>query len=405
MLYRAKNKLWRYVYNRYTEIIDGIRSAYERGGIPGVKQYVDTNKADAKVVFVYAKSVEVAGNIEKAESLYRLIIEMFNKNTHARFALGKICAAQGRYEEAEELFLECIRINYKNLYARFELGRLCAAQGRDEEAEELFRSCEQSPYTKLELGRLYAKKWRYEEAESLFRGCLEINPRDVIARFELGKICGAQGRDEEAERLFRECMELEPENQYVPFELGRLYAKQGKNEKAEELFNKCIEYDPKNIYAFLELEQLRDSKGDFNAQGKLIKYLNERIHYGMNEGWKQHIQNHYKDNIRQPIHVIFKKTKGEIESAVLQQLKEAKIGQGNAKIRRGEVIDIYVLYLPECGVEGGYKGDRHQLDYLTIIANKRDHKIITMFPSDDIRGLIRGLISPQPPHPGSDGSR
>ena len=57
---------------------------------------------------------------------------------YARLELGKLYAKQGKEDKAEELFKEIIELDQKNVYARLELGKLYAKQEEKKSIDMLF---------------------------------------------------------------------------------------------------------------------------------------------------------------------------------------------------------------------------------------------------------------------------
>ena len=90
----------------------------------------------------------------------------------------------------------------------------------------------------------------------------------------------------------------------------------------------------------------------------------------------RHILKHTVNDKTKRLHGIFKKPIKEIlDNMDLQK----------AKKQRDEMMDIYCVKSENCGYEGGYNGDGHTLNYITIITCKDTKNIITMFPSDEIQ--------------------
>ena len=75
----------------------------------------------------------------------------------------------------------------------------------------------------------------------MFKKCIEINNKDIFARFELGKLYLKQGKEQEAEEVLKECLEIEPKDVYVRIELGKLYAIQGKDDLSKDMYDYILE--------------------------------------------------------------------------------------------------------------------------------------------------------------------
>ena len=156
------------------------------------------------------------------------------------FILGKCYLNIHKQEKAEELFKEVINLNQKDEYARLELGKLYAKQGKEKEAEKLLKECIQldrkNVHARLELGKLYVKQGKERKAEKLFKDCIELNQKDMYARLELGKLYEKQGKDEDAEELFNEVIEIDSKDAYARLELRKIYRKQKEKKSIDMLF-------------------------------------------------------------------------------------------------------------------------------------------------------------------------
>ena len=224
------------------------------------KEVINLNQKDEYARLELGKLYTKQGKEKEAEKLFKEYIELDQKGQHPRLELGKLYVKQGKEKEAENLFKECIELDQKGLHSRLELGKLYAKQGKEKEAEELFKKVinlnQKDEYARLELGKLYAKQGKEKEAEKLLKECIQLDRKNVHARLELGKLYVKQGKERKAEKLFKDCIELNQKDMYARLELGKLYEKQGKDEDAEELFNEVIEIDSKDAYARLELRKI-----------------------------------------------------------------------------------------------------------------------------------------------------
>ena len=239
------------------------------------KEVINLNQKDEYARLELGKLYTKQGKEKEAEKLFKEYIELDQKGQHPRLELGKLYVKQGKEKEAENLFKECIELDQKGLHSRLELGKLYAKQGKEKEAEELFKKVinlnQKDEYARLELGKLYAKQGKEKEAEKLFKECIELNQENVYARLELGKLYAKQGKEKETEKLFKERIKLVPKDTYARLEFGRLYAKKGKEKEVEKLFKQCIELDSKDTYAKLELGKLYAKQGKEKEAEKLLK--------------------------------------------------------------------------------------------------------------------------------------
>ena len=327
--------------------------------IKNINEYLDTKDyttgIDAMGLFMLAKSYNFVGNIEESIRIYKTIILLNDQDVHARLELGKIYSKQGNEEEAEQLFKKIIEVDPENIYAM------------------------------LQLGKLYVKLGREDEAEKMFRERLRLEPRSTYARLELGKLFAKQGKAEKAETMLIECTKLNPNNPYVKLELGRLYAKQGKKDEAKKLFKEIIKFDPTILSARFELGKLLVDKGKSELNRSMYQYLLDEIgtdQFDQNNRIDRLMQ-HTKDDLSKEHHGVFAQ---DVDLTQILELVKAYMVDENK--RKGYLTDVYVINVPECGYQGGRKGDKHTLDYITVVSTIEDPtKFITLFPSDNILEL------------------
>ena len=287
----------------------------------------------------------------KWQTAINYLEKAYTKDRYYRtaFTIGKCYSRIRNNRVAEKYYNETIQLDSKNVYAR------------------------------LELGKLYAKRGKEKEAEKLYKECMELDPKNVHARLELGKIYAKQGKEKEAEKLFKEYMELDSKNVHARLELGKLYAKQGKEKEAEKLFKEYMELDPKNVHARLELGKLYAKQGKDKESAKMYDYIIQNLGYDIQDEQARinHIMKHMKDDKSKKIHGVLNMNAKD----VLDKLDFNKVEK-----QIGYMADIYCFHIENCGYEGGSEGDGHTLNYLTVITLPNDRsKLITMFPSDEVR--------------------
>lgn len=97
-----------------------------------------------------------------------------------------------------------------------------AIQQLEREAKE-----SESVETLLQLGFEYRKEGMLEDALRANRRIIEIDPKNVAARYHLGTILIELGRDKEAEQALWDGLEIDPTHAMTAKVLGELYASRG----------------------------------------------------------------------------------------------------------------------------------------------------------------------------------
>jgi len=185
---------------------------------------------------------------------------------------------------------------------------------------------------------------KYEKAEENLKKCLQGAPDKPHARFQLGKLYTQQERYEEAEEQFKKYIEMGGDKKNnVIVELARMYALQGKDELSAEMYKCILDNMDEDVY---------------NEENRM-----------------KHIQKHLKDDKTKKIHGVFTVNLTELLDLAIKSKGEKK---------SGDMCDIYSIEAPNCGYQGGYEGDGHILNYVTLVTLPCSEKIITFFPNDKL---------------------
>ena len=307
------------------------------------------NGIDEVLMFEYAKVLIKNHKDDEASNVLRLIIKLNSNSQYAHLELGKLYAKKDCFEAAEKEFRKCIEIdNDKTPHARLELGKLYSKKDCFEAAEKELRKCieidgDKSPHGYLELAMLYSKLNDLDAAFIALFKSMEISKDNPHPYVELGKLYVRTGNLDKAEELFKKSTELCGNKMFCPyFELGKLYSSQGRIEEAKLAYNKI--YD-------MVYKKYQD------AEAQLL-----------------HIKKHNKDNLYKSKHSVFNVDIMDVINYFYENDFESVPGSG---------CDIYNIYYKNAGYEGGYDGDGHIQDYVTILTTPGNkEEIITMYPSD-----------------------
>ena len=336
------------------------------------------------------------GRIFKRQGKQKEAEEEFNKYIkidkdefpHAHLELGKLFKEQGKLKEAEEEFNKYIKVD-KDItpHGHFELGKLYKEQGKLKEAEEEFNKYikidkDESPHAHLELGRLFKEQGKLKEAEEEFNKYIKIDKDESPhAHLELGKLFKEQGKLKEAEEEFNKYIKVDKDiTPHGHFELGKLYKEQGKIKEAEEEFKKVIEIDKDmSAHGHLELGMLYSQQQNDKKAEEMYKRLLKNIgqdKFNLKNRYI-HIRKHFSDDLSKEIHGVFRVD----YLPLLNNLKEL-MSNGKYHLYRGYNADIFIMKMENCGYSGGKKGDKHILNYITIIMFPYSDNILTLYPSD-----------------------
>jgi len=131
-----------------------------------------------------------AKNFQRAEQLYRQVLQIEPTNSDALYSLGLIGYHAGEYEEAILLFKQAIQADSTKFYIYSDLGTVFSVQGKFNEAIDCYRQAlhlnPQDALAHCNLGHELLKSYgQAAEAASHFRQALEINPHYLLAHSNL----------------------------------------------------------------------------------------------------------------------------------------------------------------------------------------------------------------------------
>jgi Flp pilus assembly protein TadD len=156
-----------------------------------------------------ARLVERGGEVEKAEKMYRAILEKSPGEPTAQHRLGVVAARRGRLDEAEALMTQAVASDPGNAELLNDLGYALFLQGS------------------------------FPDAEERLREALALKPDDDAARTNLGLALGMQGKTDLAMSQFRAVASESEAHANMAFVL----AQRGQLELAEEYYHIALDLD------------------------------------------------------------------------------------------------------------------------------------------------------------------
>jgi tetratricopeptide (TPR) repeat protein len=153
------------------------------------------------------------GEMARAESLYRELLEREPDHVDASTALGSLLDALGRVDEAEAIFRRLVETDAPTATAYCNHGVMLYKQGRAREAAEtLQRAVSMQPGYAIALDNLGAALTtlgRLDEAEQSIRAALAIDDRIPSAHNSLGTLL-ARRHDDAALACFDRALAIDP---------------------------------------------------------------------------------------------------------------------------------------------------------------------------------------------------
>lgn len=199
----------------------------------------------------FAKQHHHAGDLQKAETIYRQILQLQPNNADALHLLGIIAAQMSNYEQAIQLFHRAIQINdsvdiyYANLgNAQVRLGQLTEA------VVSLQRAVAINPnYAEAHdnLAKVLKQQGHINEAILHFQRAIALKPNYVQAHNNLGNVFRELIKFDEAFECYQRAFALNPNYVQAHNNLANLFKDMGKIPEAITHYQQALANNPNDI--------------------------------------------------------------------------------------------------------------------------------------------------------------
>jgi predicted O-linked N-acetylglucosamine transferase (SPINDLY family) len=163
------------------------------------------------------------GDLERAEQLYREILNVNPQHVDAWHLLGLVAGLTGRHKLAIDHLRQAVRLNPNFAEAHYNLGTALREQGS------------------------------LDEAIASYRLALRLKPALIEARNNLGNTLRLQGKLAEAAAVFEEALKLKPDHADVHYNLGNTRLDQGKPTGAALCYQQALRLQPDHADALVNL--------------------------------------------------------------------------------------------------------------------------------------------------------
>ncbi len=233
------------------------------------------------------------GDLAKAETCYRRILQVEPDNFDALDLLGIIEGRRGRHDEAHRLFSLALSINSRSARAYSHLGMALGALERFEEALESFdKALEIAPDSAEAMfnrGVALGNLKRHEEAIASFDSVLAAKPDHAGAMFNRGAALKNLQRHEEAFASFDRAVTIKPDFIEAMVNRGAALADLKRYDEALKSFDMALSAKPDYADAMFcrgellqRLDRHQEAITDFEALVRVDphnKYAAGYLHY------------------------------------------------------------------------------------------------------------------------------
>lgn len=258
-----------------------------------------------------------AGNLARAEALYRDVLKVAPDHPDALHLLGTVATqtgnhdaaidliraalaqrprvanyhgnlgiaylAKGRHADAEASLRHAIDLKPDDAVAHFYLGNTLVAAGNMAAAVASFRQTVVHAPDKVDgwanLALALSHQGRFDEASAAYREALELTPGDAELHTSLGITLHRLNRLEQAVEHYRTALELAPdraESAETSTNLGNALRDLGRFTEALESYDRALAIRPEHGQALAGKAQTFERQADYDAAYAVVRPLVER---------------------------------------------------------------------------------------------------------------------------------
>ena len=201
-----------------------------------------------------AKAYLQAGDIHKAEDMFKKILQSAQHNLEALHFLSLIAYRKGDTDSAIMYTKREIGLNPSDTNLYNNLGVMLKSKGSLDEAIENFRKAiDYNPGfadAHYNLGNALHMRGELDEAITCYQTALKNRPGDYEAWNNLGNAFKEKGFFDEAKAAYNKALQINPKFGLAYSNLGTVLQDQGEFEKAQEVYQRAVDIDPHFVTAF-----------------------------------------------------------------------------------------------------------------------------------------------------------
>lgn len=228
------------------------------------------------------------GKVAEATGVYRDYLQRQPGDSSIHGNLGLALRDQGMLDDAISSLQRALELNPGNADACNTLGATYQTLGRLKEAECFYRRAielQDSATHHSNLGQALLLQGDFEGAASSFRQAVDIEPADASLWENLGQACTGLRDISGAIESYQRALRLNPERSSAAALLADLFERSHANEEAAALAREALRLDASQPWAHLVLSRLDRRNGKLEAARlRLEQQLRHRHGQGLNEG-------------------------------------------------------------------------------------------------------------------------
>lgn len=210
-----------------------------------------------------------AGNFQKAEAIYRSILEENPGHAETCHLFGVLNCQLGDYDAGINLIKEAISKNASVSGYHSNLGNALYEMGNYDEARQSYENAIQLERENIDalngLGIILNEYGLFDDAMQCFQKILELEPASVQALNNIGIATYEQGDLETAIQCFQSALRFKPGYAEAHNNLGNIFWDQDRHDAAIDCFQKAIQSNPDFADAYRNLAEKLWNRGETNA--------------------------------------------------------------------------------------------------------------------------------------------
>lgn len=224
-----------------------------------------------------------AGELERAERIYREVLRQSPEHPISLHFLGVIFHQVGQHEKAVEYIQKALEFNPKDGAAHSNLASALQALSKFNEAAASYGNAlelnPEDPIAHNNLGNTLLSMERIDEAITSYKRALKIQPQYAEAHSNLGNALWHQGKLDEAVASLRQALQIKPDYAVAHNNLGNTLRDRGDLDEAATSFRHALELQPDYVEAH---NNLGLTLGDLESFDEAITSLGRAIQINPN---------------------------------------------------------------------------------------------------------------------------
>lgn len=218
-------------------------------------------------LFNQAQALHRERQFDKAQTLYRSLLNSQPKHPELNYWLGTSYLQQNKLDAAQQCLLTALEIDPHNTAYLYNLGQAYLLQKAYADAKNCFRNVlDLTPDDDEAMGNLAVCHYQLhdvEQALSCYQELLQINPKSVQGLNGMGTCLNKLHRYEEAESYFKLVLHFDPNHLEAKNNLANNYKQQRKFELAEGIYLNALQQAPHHPTLLTGLANLKQQQGRY----------------------------------------------------------------------------------------------------------------------------------------------